>query len=220
MKTRFEQFIKELNDEIDINYKTIENIFNLEYGYPELDPLRDEICKCIICGLNQAAITLTNHLLEASLKKCLAMKYSITNKKAIVDLKDAFKDGIIKFDSKNLFQTIDKASEQDLITKEQKKRLLEFKDKFRNPYSHATSAKIFEEAKIKGTVISLQEGERGEDLIKRIFQTETNEMMSIKDILPIQGIAQTIFAKEDIVPYFTEIDEIIREMLKRLKPNS
>jgi len=220
MNTRFEQFIRELNDEIGINYKTIENIFNSEYGYPELDPIRDEICKCIICGLNQAAMTLTNHLLEASLKKCLAMRYSIANKKPNNDLKDAFKDGITKFDSKNLFQTIDSAFEQELINEEQKKRLLEFKDKFRNPYSHATSAKIFEEKKVKGTVISLREGETGEELLKRIFQTETDEMLSIKDILPFQGIAQTIIARQDIVPYFTDIDKIIREMLKKLKPNS
>jgi hypothetical protein len=74
---RINQFIDELNQTIAPNYQITKEIFNREYGYPELDPLRDEICKCLICGLYQAAITLTNHLLESSLKKCLAIKYKI-----------------------------------------------------------------------------------------------------------------------------------------------
>lgn len=77
---RLEQFVNELNVSINGNYELIKNNFNIEYGHPELDPLRSEICKCIICDLHQAAITLTNHLLESSLKKCLVMKYSINNK--------------------------------------------------------------------------------------------------------------------------------------------
>jgi len=87
---RIRQFIDELNTNMSSNYQIVADIFNTGYGYPELDPLRDEICKCIICGLHQASITLTNHLLEASLKKCLAIKYSIENRKNNLKPKDVF----------------------------------------------------------------------------------------------------------------------------------
>lgn len=221
MEDRLEQFVKDLKDQINSNYDIIKGIFNQEYGYPELDPLRDEICKCIICGFNQAAITLTNHLLESSLKKCLAMRFSIENKKENVELEDAFKGGIDEYDDKLLEDTINRACSQGLITKEQKIVFKKFKDDFRNPYSHASTNKIFKDLKVKGSVVVMSEREKEnpEEFIKRLFQTETEEYLTIKDILPIQGMAQVIVAKESIIPYFSQVDETIREMLKKLKPN-
>lgn len=47
----FENFIKELNDSIKSNYQTVAYAFENEYGWPEVDSVRSEICKCIICGL-------------------------------------------------------------------------------------------------------------------------------------------------------------------------
>jgi len=38
---------------------------------PELDVIRHEVCLCLIFHLNQAAIALTNHLLESFLKYSL-----------------------------------------------------------------------------------------------------------------------------------------------------
>ncbi len=216
---RIHHFIDELNSNISRNYERINDIYIQSYNYPELDPLRDEICNCIICGLNQAAITLTNHLLEASLKKCLAMRYSLVNKEENIELKDTFRNGIEKYDSKNLWETIDQASKQDLITNKQKELLLKFKDEFRNSYSHATSANIFDDKKVKSAFVSLQEGENSEDLLRRVFTTETNEMVLIKDFLPVQGIAQVIIAKKYAVSYFTEVDKIISDILMNIKPN-
>lgn len=64
-----DEFIKELNANISNNYQTVEYAFENDYKWPEVDPVQNEICKCIICGFRQAAITLTNHLLEYVLKK-------------------------------------------------------------------------------------------------------------------------------------------------------
>lgn len=218
--SRIEQFVNELNVCIEVNYNNISNLFNIEYGYPELDPLRDEICKCIICNLHQAAITLTNHLLESSLKKCLAMKHSISNNQNDIKLEDAFKEGITKFDQLDLGDTINRACTQGLITKEQKRLLKNFKDEFRNPYSHATVSEIFKDTTVKGKTISLIEGESPENLLKRIFDNHSDEVLAVKDILPIQGLVQVVIAKQISIPYFTEVDKIIREMLTKLKPNS
>ncbi len=219
-KERLEQFVNELNICIGCNYEVIKNVFNKEYGYPEFDPLRDEICKCVLCDLHQAAITLTNHLLESSLKKCLAMKHSISNKQNDIKLENSFKKGITKFDQLDLDDSINRACTQGLITKEQKKLLKKFKDEFRNPYSHATSSEIFKDITVKGKTISLNENESPENLLKRIFDDETEGYLTVKDILPIQGLVQVAVAKQISVPYFIEVDKIIREMLTKLKPNS
>lgn len=217
---RLELFVNELNSCIGDNYEVIRNVFNKEYGYPEFDPLRDEICKCVLCDLHQAAITLTNHLLESSLKKCLAMKHSISIKQNDIKIEDAFKEGITKFDQLDLDDTINRACTQGLITKEQKTLLKKFKDEFRNPYSHATTSEIFKDTTVKGKTISLNEGESPENLLKRIFDNDSDEVLAVKDLLPIQGLVQVMISKQISVPYFTEVDRIIREMLIKLKPNS
>ncbi len=218
---RLNKFVANLNAQIGQNYNVIKDIFNNEYGYPELDPIRDEICKCIICGLAQAAMTLTNHLLESSLKKCLAMRFSIENKKDTTELTDVFKNGIDFYDDKFLDETINRACSQGLITKEQKKTFKKFKDDFRNPYLHASTNKIFKDKKVKGAVVSMTEREKEnpEKFIKRLFQIETKEL-PIKAILPVHGMAQVDIARENLLPYFSEVDKTIREMLKQLKPNS
>lgn len=214
---RIVQFIGELNESLSLNYEIVKDIFNSEYGYPELDPLRDEICKCLICGLNQAAVTLTNHLVESSIKKCLALKHSIDNKHDDMKLEDAFKSGIEKYDKLELEDTINRARTQGLITKEQKKQLKKFKDDFRNPYSHATSAEIFKDTAIKGKTISLIDGENPEDLLARIFNDSADSFLNVKDIIPIQGIVQVMIAKQISQPYFRAVDAIIREMLLKIK---
>lgn len=217
---RLKLFVNELNSCIGYNYEVIRSVFNKEYGYPEFDPLRDEICKCVLCDLHQAAITLTNHLLESSLKKCLAMKHSISNKQNDIKLEDAFKEGITKFDQLDLDDTINRACTQGLITKEEKILLKKFKDEFRNPYSHATTSEVFKDTTVKGKTIFLNEGESPENLLKRIFDNDSDEVLAVKDILPIQGLVQVVIAKQISVPYFTEVDKIIREMLSKLKPKS
>jgi hypothetical protein len=79
--SRMKNFIDDVNSQISNNYEIIKDIFNSQYDYPTLNPVRDEICKCFICGLYQSTITLTNHFLEKSLKFCLGIKYSIENTK-------------------------------------------------------------------------------------------------------------------------------------------
>jgi hypothetical protein len=216
-KLRIEEFIEELNLVLFPNYESIKDIFNVEYGYPELDPVRDEICKCIICNLHQAAVTLTNHLVESSIKKCLALKHSIDDKLDEMKLEDAFKSGIEKYDKLELEDTINRARTHGLITKEQKKQLKKFKDEFRNPYSHATTAEIFKDTAIKGKSISLIEGENPEDLLARIFNDSSENLLQVKDILHIQGMVQVMIAKQISIPYFREVDSIIRDMLSKIK---
>ncbi len=210
MTDRLKIFIDDLNSSLSSNYELIATTFNSEYGYPEFDPLRDEICKCIICGLNQAAITLTNHLLEASLKKCLISRYTILHKQNSNEkLSEIFQAGIEKFDNdkSDLSKSINAACSDGLITKEHKKLLHHFREAFRNSYSHATSSKIFKDVIVKGKEISSLDETSG----------EINENLNVSQIPIIQGIIQYELATKESISYFKNVDAIIRHMIDKLK---
>lgn len=212
----FEHFIGELDICLIPNYEIIKDIFENEYGFPALDPLRDEICKCFMCGLYQSTITLTNHLIERSLKFCLATKSTLETKVKNSDITTAFREGIDKYDNSMLDQTINAACTQGLITKEQKKELKEFREKFRNPYSHAFN-KIFEGKKVKGKVISTTDLESGIfNFFEHCFDKKTDEEFELSDLPFAQGIMQVNIAKADSFPYFKRVNEITREMLVKL----
>ena len=214
---RIKTFVDDLNSHLVNNYEIVENIFNSQYGYPALDPIRDEICKCFICGLYHSTITLTNHLLEKSLKFCLGIRYSIENKKDGVDIKDAFIDGIEKYDNLLLWQSIDAACTQELITEKQKNDLKIFKNKFRNPYSHANK-KIYSGKSVMGKQVSTKDFANGiEGFIKLCFDDSLDEEIPLENLPFAQGICQVKIAKEDSYPYFESVDKIIRDMLNKIK---
>ena len=54
------EILRSRKGEIISNYPLIQDLYQNYYNMPELDPLRHEVCLCLILGLNQAAITLTN----------------------------------------------------------------------------------------------------------------------------------------------------------------
>jgi len=204
MSERLNKLIENINQTYYRNYTELNGIFDKEYGSIELDPLRDEICKCIILGLTQASITLTNHLFETSLKRCLINNYSILNKDdSKKKFEEFFKDGIIKYDKIKLFESINFAFSEGLITESQKEQLHIYRKKYRNPFSHASSQDIFGDYKIKGKIISN---------IDELF-LPIQEEISVKEYPVIQGILQSIISTNDCLKYFKDIDEIIRHML-------
>src|SRR5438094_10600049 len=69
--------IRERQPTIGKNYLRVRDCYLKEYGLPELDPLRYEITLCLTFGLYQAAITLTNHLLESLLKYALIYHHAL-----------------------------------------------------------------------------------------------------------------------------------------------
>jgi len=209
MEDSLKKEIDKINLHIQQNYSSIHHIYINEYNYPELDSVRDEICKCIIFGLNQAAITLTNHLLESALKKCLIYNYTIKNKQlGKNDLEEIFKEGISKYDNEksDLSKSINAACTNGLITKKQKSILHHFREKYRNSYSHASSQKTFGNLKIPGKLISS---------VNETFKPTENNL-TVTDIPIIQGIVQSIIASNDSLPYFNSVDEIIRDVLNKL----
>lgn len=148
------QYIEELNQSISSNFKLIEFEFlNGYYGDTRLNPVRDEICKCIICNLGQAALTLTNHLLELALKNCLIRKYLKDNKDTLSEnISDAFQQGIEKYDSQKMNDTINYAYDEGLLTEVQKTTLHTYRKKFRNAWGMRKGIKYL---KVKLLILDL-----------------------------------------------------------------
>jgi hypothetical protein len=212
--SRIEQFVKELNSCIIPNYDIISDIFNIEYGYSELDPIRDEICKCIICGFYQATITLTNHLLEKSLKFCLLFKYDLENKAKDVEMGDYSTEAIDKYDRLSLNETIKFAFGQKLITSEQEKVLKQYKNDFRNSYSHANTD-IIKDTFVYTKRVTTNDLENIEEFFKNCFDDSSYTKIPSKNSMA-QGMVQVENARDRSIPYFRKVDEIIRNMLFNL----
>lgn len=208
MKDKIDNFKSEILGLIDTNYVKLEDQYCNQYDFPDFDPLRDEICKCLIFDLNQAAITLTNHLLECFLKVSIIYKDTIAfNKKSNIEVENCFKESIDKYDKLELEQSINIACSQELISKEQKKVFKDFKDHFRNPYSHAQKKTIFNNDKISGNLLKLGNGN---------IEISDEKQFKVIDLLFTQGFFQAVKAKNDAYDYFTYVDSVIRETLSKL----
>ena len=71
------EILRSRKNEVPKNYMAVRELYRNSYYMSELDPLRYEVCLCLILGLHQAAITLTNHLLESFLKHALTYHHSL-----------------------------------------------------------------------------------------------------------------------------------------------
>jgi len=210
--------LKEYSKEFDSKFHVIEQQYIEPYGWPEMDTLRYEICGCLSFGLNQAAITLTNHLLESLLKYALSYKYSLDNSSEIdtgselVEAMMKFTDeGFKKYGDKNLCSNINEAKKIELITESEHELLHAFRMKFRNPFGHSDKAKTFGNlsSQVFGAVI------------------ENNKLVSRPSIeaeiarLPIMhGLVQARIAEIEAPEYFIAMDSLVRVIKIRVFPNA
>lgn len=215
-QTILENFIEELNANIRNNYDTVADVFENEYGWPEVDSVRSEICKCFICGLYQAAITLANHLLESVLKKALIIDESAKNKTEQSDITNVFDDATEKYANKNLDFTINQACRKGLINKEEKNILHGFREQYRNAFSHADPQKTFSGISIPATIFTTKDLDNSEEFFKKAFTNKPNVTLSAENNVIIQGLIQSIKAEQEAASYFLTIDGIIRDLCSKL----
>jgi len=199
---------------INQNYVHVRNSYKTGYYSPELDPLRHEICLCLIFGLNQAAITLTNHFFETLFKFALIIKDSKlhdtspeTSSPTVDSFIKTIEPAFDKYNSKDLGDNINRACTLGLVTKEQKKELQQFREDFRNAFSHSDKEKTFRDGTIPAQAISVE----GDQL-----KTGNVEETDITKLIFAQGILQADQAKVEAIPYFLYMDNIARQILKKL----
>jgi hypothetical protein len=226
-EARLRQVASELNDllgqrkaEIAENYVKVREAYQLEYGLPEVDPVRHEVALCLIFGLYQAGITLTNHLLESLLKYALIYHHAQEHQppadqdvrgRAAHALVDWLSEGKMLYGDKDLDFTINKACTMGLISKPQKKKLHEARERFRNAYSHADKDKTFGGA-TTGVVAGHFDGES--------MVPDSIEEVRLAGFLVAQGIFQAVMAKKYAIPYFLYIDHLARQIVQKLYPSA
>ena len=215
-QTILENFIEELNANIRNNYDTVADAFENEYGWPEVDSVRSEICKCLICGLYQAAITLANHLLESVLKKALIIDESAKNKTEQSDITNVFDDATEQYANKDLDYTINQACRKGLITKKDKNLLHIFRERYRNAYSHADPQKTCSGVSIPATICTTKDLDNPEEFFKRAFTDKPNVILSAENNVIIQGLMQSSKAEDEAMDYFLTTDGMIRNLCSRL----
>jgi hypothetical protein len=209
------RIVQSRSEYINVNYPLIRDAYNNEYGLNELDPLRHEICLCIMFGLCQAAITLTNHLLESLLKYALIFQHRKDTEhlheeregEEVTSFMKMYEDGIEKFNGAKLGVTIDTACTKRLISKDQKKVLHEMRIRFRNAYGHSDKEKTFGQDTIPVTGMKFRESEI------RVGEESEPEIAKF----PIgQGIIQALKAQEEAPKYYLYIDKLAREIRVKL----
>jgi hypothetical protein len=197
------------------NYPSVRDAYQKAYEWPEMDTLRHEIALALIFGLHQAAITLTNHLLESLMKTSLIMFESSQDKSGdtedhrglLASLKAKFKSAISKYGNSDLGPNINRARKLGIIDKDEAKVLDEFRVNFRNAYGHSDKRRTFGDAST-----SMQAAKIEDDRIV----TEPPEITRLHEIVIGQGLFQAYQARAQAVPYFLYMDGLTRKMRGRL----
>ena len=81
---------------------------------------------------------------------------------------------------------------------------------------------IFKDIFVKTKTLSIKDIDEGlEKFIEKCFESDSESdsesEMPLKNLPSVQGISQVEIARENSVPYFRKVDEIIRCMLLSLK---
>ncbi|MDP4202684.1 MAG: hypothetical protein Q8861_08300 [Bacteroidota bacterium] len=126
------------------NLTKIEMQLETPYGWNEFDPLRKEIAQCLLSGLYLAAVTSTNLLVELFLKVILIYQDAPTATSYCNAEVERFKDPVDEYSSNFLYDNVINALKKGLIKEKEKEQIEEWKNKFRNPFSHADVKKIFD----------------------------------------------------------------------------
>lgn len=213
------QILRERQPIMVRNYPYLRDSYLQEYGLPEIDPIRYEVALCLIFGLYQAAITLSNHLLESLLKYALIYHHALQHKKpeddirgrAIEALNDWPAEGKSRYANKNLDFTINQACKIGLISKEQKGKLHQIRKAYRNAFCHADKEKLFGDATTPIEAIRL-EGDQ--------MMCEPPVDARIADFLIGQGVFQAAYAEQNARPYFLYVDGLARQIISKLFPGA
>jgi hypothetical protein len=165
---------------------------------PAIKSLYEEILDCILFGLNGAAITLSGNLIEFALKHAAFVKEAGGYQNYDPDRWD-------QFEKIDFSHAIGRARRAGLLDSKMGKRLNEFREDVRNPYSHYNIRKITRNV-IAGRVkvLNLETGEYEE----KDIPAEQNPT--------IQAVAKPLIDKNNVLHVFHFADEVVKYVLKRL----
>ncbi|HTO16616.1 MAG TPA: hypothetical protein VLZ83_12655 [Edaphocola sp.] len=202
-----------LSNRIQDNTSQYQKYFHTKlYSFCELEGLRKENIFCLILELYQASIFTSNHLLERLLKLALIKNHTRGyNYSDPIAYNKILQEAILQFDGRDMNEIIERCASKkiQLIDKEQEAELKNLKDKVRNPYSHAETAKINHQSPthFKGFMFNLNEASQNlinKEEIKLLHPTYIS-----KHSPPLAQLFQDNNSKMNALKYFDKINQYI-----------
>lgn len=198
-----------LNELIEKNFTELSSYLDIKIRiFSELRPLLLEVCKCLILEFHQAAITLTNNILERLLK--LALVYNLTGIEPIRlhDWNMVFIGPTSQYGTLTMFNSIVECLNCELITKSESDYLSgTIKALIRNGFSHADASKILANVPETATLV----------ISKLNAPTEIEAVnLNQKQIPMTQAILINNFATENSESYFVYVMDLLLNIEKRL----
>lgn len=170
-----------------------------------LAPDIQEICDCLFLKKHMAALTLTNLLFETMVK--LTLVYHEADGRTIddgYDFETMYERELNKYGDKCLGNNVVELCKKGVITSEERDRLLDLKDLYRNPYSHGSNNQY-----VKGATTTLVSCRLGSDEIKESRVSVIGNPFLLLD-------ARRTFIERFGLSYFTEIMTYIDILDKKL----
>ena len=103
-----------------------------------------------------------------------------------------------------------------MIDKKEKKILHGFRVKYRNGFSHADPTKSFSSSPLHARLVKLKGDETPEEMLNQLYGVPNVEFNSQTAIF-LQGLLQKLTADAHAENYFLSVDEIIRNIIKRMR---
>lgn len=191
---------------IDTNWPKLEELNSQWYDWPLLDNIRSEIFYSFLIGCSQAAVTLTNHLLEKALKVILMQ--TEPNNQNFTDaakIQSHYAELNRQYQNVNLVDLIQRFFDKGYIDENERTTLDEFRKVFRNAFGHADPKKTFGETTKKVAVFN--------PFVHTEFQMSE---VKVKDFQFVQDTEQKKICDTQGLDYFIFIDKIIIRTLGKI----
>ncbi len=201
-----EQIKQNVSNRVSNNFDKVADILNSPYNWSLLDSLRLEVAYCILVDSTQDAVTLTNHLLEKTLKAVFMHgEPSTQNYTNAGSIQQHFAQLNKKYANMNLSTTINECFNKGLINEEQKNTLHKFRKDFRNAFGHANPVQIFGDK--KKTV----------GIFNPFVHTKVKfSEVKVANFPFLQNTTQKQICDKEGIEYFRRVDSLIREILPKI----
>lgn len=213
IKRKSEHYVELFNK----NFNQLKDFYSHDFiVFCELNFLKNEILSCLLFELYQSSICTSNHFLERMIKLSLIKlhtnKYNYTH---IAGYTEKLNESEKQYDSLVLNESLKKALEKELITTDQHTYLINAKNDFRNPYSHAQISKVIKnDNNFRGFMFSF------DDVKNKMKEGKPldipNATVIPKFSPPIAQVLQETNAKTFAFEYFKNLFEILIEIEKKI----
>jgi hypothetical protein len=197
-----EETIEGYAQRVQKNHPVLEKYWADDLIWSELNIVKGGILNCFTIGCAMAGVTLTNYLLEWTMK--LALIYNDVGFVSIgqVNDLDAYAEAHKNYSNENLFETINRCAERGLITDTLKDRLHKYRQSIRNGFSHASPKSTFKDASSRFVMFSFK------DLVPSpVKETKISTLPPF-----LQAYAVRDFAEANALPYFDLVYQAIKEV--------